>query len=154
VREQGGNTRIAGEARAQLVTDLRARYEQGVGIRALAESTGLSYGCVRDALKAAGGHPASTGAPEVGEQHPLSRRSRIDEAGRPSPRGFGGRFGDEADVEGCEFAVVQGHPPQVARGPARPMVTSYVTHRPAVSLRTPAQGVVPGGMGKVCAGVR
>ncbi len=54
MREQGGNTRIAGEARAQLVTDLRARYEQGVGIRALAESTGLSYGFVRDALKAAG----------------------------------------------------------------------------------------------------
>lgn len=28
----------------------------------------------------------------------------------------------------------------------------YVTHRPAVSLRTPAQEVVPGGMGKVCGG--
>ncbi len=49
-----GSGRIVGEARVQLAAELRAAYEQGVGIRALAESTGLSYGFVRDALKAAG----------------------------------------------------------------------------------------------------
>jgi len=45
--------RIVGEARVQLAIDLRARYEQGAGIRALAEDTGLSYGFVRETLKAA-----------------------------------------------------------------------------------------------------
>jgi len=48
-----GSGRIVG-ARVQLAAELRAAYEQGTGIRALAETTGLSYGFVRDALKAAG----------------------------------------------------------------------------------------------------
>jgi len=63
VRDRDGNGRILGEARVQLAAELRAAYEQGASIRALAETTDLSYGFVRDALKAAGatlrprGHP-------------------------------------------------------------------------------------------------
>ncbi len=75
--DRDGNGRILGEARVQLAAELRAAYEQGAGIRALAETTGLSYGFVRDALKAAGvtlrprgrphsaTEPRSTGSPDA-----------------------------------------------------------------------------------------
>lgn len=42
--------RIAGERRAQLATDLKTQYEQGASIRALAETTGRSYGFVHQVL--------------------------------------------------------------------------------------------------------
>jgi len=43
-----------GASRAQLATDLKTRYERGADIRTLAESTGLSYGFIRDVLKESG----------------------------------------------------------------------------------------------------
>ena len=63
MRNRDGNGRILGEARVQLVAELRAAYEQGAGISALAETTGLSYGFVRDALKAAGATLRPRGRP-------------------------------------------------------------------------------------------
>ncbi len=45
--------RIAGESRTQLATDLKARYERGASIRALAETTGRSYGFVHQVLNEA-----------------------------------------------------------------------------------------------------
>jgi hypothetical protein len=38
--------RIIGTARAKLAADLKVMYEKGASIRALAESTGRSYGFV------------------------------------------------------------------------------------------------------------
>lgn len=46
-------TRIAGESRAQLATDLKEQYEQGASIRTLAETTGRSYGFVHQVLSEA-----------------------------------------------------------------------------------------------------
>ena len=43
-------TRITGETRAQLATELRSQYEKGASIRALAETTGRSYGFVHRVL--------------------------------------------------------------------------------------------------------
>lgn len=45
--------RIAGDSRAQLATDLKAKYEQGASIRSLAECTGRSYGFVHQVLNEA-----------------------------------------------------------------------------------------------------
>lgn len=42
--------RITGSARDKLSTDLRKKYEKGTSIRALAESTGRSYGFVHRLL--------------------------------------------------------------------------------------------------------
>ena len=46
--------RLKGASRAQLASDLKARYEQGASIRTLAETIGCSYGFVRDLLQEAG----------------------------------------------------------------------------------------------------
>ena len=46
-------TRITGETRDKLATDLRKKYEKGASIRALAESTGRSYGFVHRVLSEA-----------------------------------------------------------------------------------------------------
>ena len=46
--------RMAAELRAELAPDLKAQYEQGATIRALAETTGRSYGFIRDVLTEAG----------------------------------------------------------------------------------------------------
>lgn len=43
-------TRITGETRAQLASELRSQYEKGASIRALAETTGRSYGFVHRVL--------------------------------------------------------------------------------------------------------
>ena len=43
--------RITGPARDKLTADLRKKYEKGQSIRALAESTGRSYGFVHRLLK-------------------------------------------------------------------------------------------------------
>ena len=43
-------TRITGETRAKLASELRSQYEKGASIRALAESTGRSYGFVHRVL--------------------------------------------------------------------------------------------------------
>ncbi len=71
MRDRDGNGRILGEARVQLAAELRAAYEQGAGIRALAETTGRSYGFVRDALNAAGATLRPRGRP----QHATALRS-------------------------------------------------------------------------------
>ncbi len=43
-------SRITGTARIKLASDLRKKYEKGQSIRALAESTGRSYGFVHRLL--------------------------------------------------------------------------------------------------------
>jgi len=50
----GGEQRIVGADRARLAAELKLRYEQGVTLRTLAETTAHSYGFVRDVLTAAG----------------------------------------------------------------------------------------------------
>lgn len=47
-------SRITGTARTKLAADLKKKYEKGQSIRALAESTGRSYGFVHRLLVDAG----------------------------------------------------------------------------------------------------
>ncbi|MBW8806285.1 MAG: transcriptional regulator [Catenulispora sp. 13_1_20CM_3_70_7] len=47
-------SRVTGDARSQLATDLKAKYEAGESIRALAQSTGRSYGFVHRMLSESG----------------------------------------------------------------------------------------------------
>lgn len=47
-------TRITGDARDKLAIDLKAKYERGASIRALAESIGRSYGFVHNVLEESG----------------------------------------------------------------------------------------------------
>ena len=51
--ELAKGTRIAGESRAQLARDLKAKYEGGASIRWLAEHTGRSYGFIHQVLNEA-----------------------------------------------------------------------------------------------------
>jgi len=52
--ERGNAFRMAAELRAELAPDLKTQYEQGATIRALAVSTGRSYGFIRVVLIEAG----------------------------------------------------------------------------------------------------
>lgn len=47
-------SRVTGDARSQLATDLKTQYEAGESIRALAQSTGRSYGFVHRMLSESG----------------------------------------------------------------------------------------------------
>ena len=47
-------TRVTGEDRSRLATDLRNRYDAGESIRSLATSTGRSYGFIHRILTEAG----------------------------------------------------------------------------------------------------
>jgi hypothetical protein len=47
-------SRVTGDARSQLATDLKTKYEAGESIRALAQSTGRSYGFVHRMLSESG----------------------------------------------------------------------------------------------------
>ena len=47
-------TRITGSTRDKLAADLKKKYEKGASIRALAESTGRSYGFVHRVLSESG----------------------------------------------------------------------------------------------------
>ena len=47
-------SRVTGDERDRLASDLRRRYESGDSIRALAESTGRSYGFVHRILSESG----------------------------------------------------------------------------------------------------
>ena len=47
-------SRITGTARDKLASDLKKKYEKGASIRALAESTGRSYGFVHRVLSESG----------------------------------------------------------------------------------------------------
>ena len=47
-------TRVTGEDRSRLATDLRSRYDAGESIRSLATSTGRSYGFIHRILTEAG----------------------------------------------------------------------------------------------------
>jgi len=53
VAKPGKSARVSEESRAQLAADLKAQYEQGASIRALAETTGRSYGFVHQMLQEA-----------------------------------------------------------------------------------------------------
>jgi predicted transcriptional regulator len=46
--------RITGNSRDKLASDLKKKYEKGASIRALAESTGRSYGFVHRVLSESG----------------------------------------------------------------------------------------------------
>ncbi len=46
-------TRITGDTRDQLASDLRTQYEKGASIRSLADATGRSYGFVHRVLNEA-----------------------------------------------------------------------------------------------------
>ncbi len=54
VAELKKGSRVTGENRDQLATDLRKRYEGGESIRLLAESSGRSYGFVHRILNESG----------------------------------------------------------------------------------------------------
>ena len=47
-------SRVTGDARSQLAIDLKTKYEAGESIRALAQSTGRSYGFVHRVLTESG----------------------------------------------------------------------------------------------------
>ena len=47
-------TRVTGEDRSRLATDLRTRYDAGESIRSLATSTGRSYGFIHRILTETG----------------------------------------------------------------------------------------------------
>lgn len=47
-------SRITGNARDKLASDLKKKYEKGASIRALAEATGRSYGFVHRVLSESG----------------------------------------------------------------------------------------------------
>lgn len=47
-------TRVTGEDRSRLATDLRSRYDAGESIRSLATSTGRSYGFIHRILTETG----------------------------------------------------------------------------------------------------
>ena len=47
-------SRVTGAEREKLAADLRRRYDEGASIRALAESTGRSYGFVHRILSESG----------------------------------------------------------------------------------------------------
>jgi hypothetical protein len=47
-------SRVTGTEREKLAADLRKKYDQGASIRALAESTGRSYGFVHRILSESG----------------------------------------------------------------------------------------------------
>lgn len=47
-------SRVTGDERGRLASDLRKRYETGDSIRALAESTGRSYGFIHRILSESG----------------------------------------------------------------------------------------------------
>jgi predicted transcriptional regulator len=47
-------SRVTGDARSQLAIDLKTKYEAGESIRALAQSTGRSYGFVHRMLSESG----------------------------------------------------------------------------------------------------
>jgi predicted transcriptional regulator len=50
----GKGTRVTGEDRSKLATDLKTRYNAGESIRSLASSTGRSYGFVHRILTETG----------------------------------------------------------------------------------------------------
>ncbi len=63
----GKGRRIAGGERSSLAADLRRQYEAGTSIRALAESTGRSYGFVHRLLSESGASMRSRGGATRGK---------------------------------------------------------------------------------------
>jgi hypothetical protein len=62
-RRIAGRLHVSGRQRERLMADLRARYESGASIRALARQTGRSYGFVHGLLQEAGVALRRRGAP-------------------------------------------------------------------------------------------
>ncbi len=55
---------VSGRQRERLMTELKAKYESGSSVRALARETGRSYGFVHGLLQEGGAHLRSRGAPQ------------------------------------------------------------------------------------------
>jgi hypothetical protein len=81
--------RITGRTRDKLAADLRKKYEKGASIKALAESTGRSYGFVHRVLSEAGvqlrGRGGATRTRKEGGSQVQDRPVRTSRA-VPSPR--------------------------------------------------------------------
>jgi predicted transcriptional regulator len=60
-------SRVTGPARDKLAADLKKKYDQGQSIRALAESTGRSYGFVHRMLSESGVRLRSRGGATRGK---------------------------------------------------------------------------------------
>ncbi|MDQ1680567.1 MAG: hypothetical protein QOI42_1426 [Frankiaceae bacterium] len=61
-------SRVTGTERDRLATDLRRRYDAGVSIRALAATTGRSYGFVHRILSESGANLRSRGGATRGRK--------------------------------------------------------------------------------------
>jgi hypothetical protein len=85
--------RITGSTRDKLAADLRKKYEKGASVRALAESTGRSYGFVYRVLSEAGVQLRGRG----GATRTKQRNSRFDD--RPTPAVRGREQQDQAKQE-------------------------------------------------------
>lgn len=63
-------SRVTGDERNRLAADLRKRYETGDSIRALAESTGRSYGFIHRILSESGTPLRGRGGATRGRKQP------------------------------------------------------------------------------------
>jgi len=74
VKSLSKGSRLSGTARDKLAADLKSKYESGSSIRALAESTGRSYGFVHRMLTEAGvqlrGRTGNGGAKSTSTERP------------------------------------------------------------------------------------
>jgi hypothetical protein len=68
VAELKKGSRVTGTERDRLATDLRRRYDAGVSIRALAATTGRSYGFVHRILSESGANLRSRGGATRGRK--------------------------------------------------------------------------------------
>jgi hypothetical protein len=68
VAELKKGSRITGSDRDQLASELRKQYDSGVSIRALAASTGRSYGFVHRILSESGANLRSRGGATRGRK--------------------------------------------------------------------------------------
>lgn len=70
------SVRVTGKERVGLAKQLRTGYEQGASIRALAETSGKSYGFVHRLLTESGVSLRSRGGPTRGTAHAEGRAVR------------------------------------------------------------------------------
>jgi hypothetical protein len=68
VAELKKGSRVTGTERDRLATDLRRKYDAGVSIRALAATTGRSYGFVHRILSESGANLRSRGGATRGRK--------------------------------------------------------------------------------------
>jgi helix-turn-helix protein len=70
VAELKKGSRVTGGERDRLATDLRRKYDSGESIRALASSTGRSYGFVHRILSESGASLRGRGGATRGQKRP------------------------------------------------------------------------------------